>query len=81
MGYRPPPKTEGRLDALVPGNVLLGLFGGKPTLDYSCAHDGAHPGVGVVYDPCVHWNQPGRKENRTVNEVEAAAARPNKASQ
>lgn len=53
---------SGRQVALVPGNVLLGLFGGKPTLDYSCAHDGAHPGVGVVYDPCVHWNQPEKKK-------------------
>lgn len=33
------------------------LFCWGPTLDYSCAHNGAHPGVGVVYNPCVHWNQ------------------------
>lgn len=67
IGLSAASENEGRLDgrpvvALVPGIVLLGLFGGKPTLDYSCAHDGAHPGVGVVYDPCVHWNQPEEKE-------------------
>lgn len=24
-------------------------------LDDSCAHDGSHPGVSVVYNPCVQW--------------------------
>lgn len=33
------------------------LCEGGRTLDDACAHDGAHPGVGVVYNSCVHCDQ------------------------
>lgn len=36
----------------------------EPTLDNSCTHDGAHPGVSVVYNSCVHWEQ--QQESNTI---------------
>lgn len=36
------------------GQQSLAFYSGGPTLDNSCTHDGAHPGVSVVYNSCVH---------------------------
>lgn len=48
------------------GIPLGSLRYGGLTLDNSCAHDGAHPGVGVVYNSCVHCDQSGES---TVTEL------------
>lgn len=41
--------------------LLIVLFcTGGHTLDDSCAHDGAHPGVSMVDNSCVHCNQTER---------------------